>query len=70
MTAYDISCPCENDKPDPCPKCGAKAANGVCAAGLYTEEIVSAVINAIGDSEGEPLGLRAATVLAAIRDHL
>jgi len=30
------------------------------------EVIVNAVINAIGDTEGEPLGLRAATVIAAI----
>ena len=32
----------------------------------YNEAIVNAVINAIGDTEGEPLGLRAATVIAAI----
>lgn len=37
---------------------------------LSTEEITNAVIMAIGDSEGEPLGLRAATILTAIRDKL
>lgn len=25
-------CPCENEKPDPCPACGATVANGVCRA--------------------------------------
>ncbi len=24
-------CPCVDDKPDPCPKCGATVADGVCA---------------------------------------
>ncbi len=61
-------CPCDNDQPDPCPKCGATVADGVCGAGLFTEEIVNAVILAIADTEGEPIGLRAVTVLAAIRD--
>ncbi len=62
-------CPCDNDEPDPCPKCGATVADGVCRAGLFTEEIVNAVINAIGDTEGEPIGSRALAVLAAIRDR-
>jgi hypothetical protein len=70
MRMLDPHCPCDNDQPDPCPKCGATVATGVCAAGLYTEAIVSAVINAIGDSEGEPIALRAATILAAIRKLL
>ncbi len=59
-------CPCDNDAPDPCPKCGARVADGMCGAGLFTEVITNAVINAIGDTEGEPIGLRAATILAAI----
>ncbi len=65
-----MNCPCDNDTPDPCPKCGATVENGVCAASLFTEAIVCAVINALGDSEGEPIGLRAATILAAIRDNI
>lgn len=28
--ARDGSCPCDDGKPDPCPKCGASAATGVC----------------------------------------
>lgn len=35
-------------------------------AQAYNEAIVSAIISAIGDTEGEPLGLRAATIIAAI----
>jgi hypothetical protein len=34
------------------------------------EDTVSAVIMAIGDTEGEPIALRAATILAAIRDKI
>ncbi len=64
------SCPCDNDLPDPCPKCGATVADGVCRAELFTEAITSAVINALGDTEGEPIALRAATILAAIKIHL
>jgi hypothetical protein len=60
-------CPCLDDKPDPCPLCGATVANGVCRVEMFTEAMTNAVMNAIADTEGEPLGLRAATVLAAVR---
>jgi hypothetical protein len=38
-------CPCENEKPDPCPKCGATVAgddpvNGVCQAGAYLDHAI------------------------------
>jgi len=65
-----MKCPCENDLPDPCPLCGARVSDGTCRVNLFTEEITYAVINAISDTEGDPLGLRAAAILAAIRAHL
>lgn len=32
---YPDECPCENEKPDPCPACGASVAKGSCMARKY-----------------------------------
>jgi hypothetical protein len=68
--ASQSDCPCQNDKPDPCPTCGATVATGICRVEMFTEAMTTAVMNAIAETEGEPLGLRTATILAAVRDHL
>lgn len=66
-----MRCPCINEKPDPCPACGASVASGVCgidllhdkAYGLGMRAVLTAVWPHVSDSVFHPKDRRLAKML-------